>query len=165
MDLCILGWLKGGPSGYDGEIEGKILDTSISIHIDPGSCWSYVAPNTIDLCKLGKVKHDKPWLVQLAIGTKHKVSEIVKDCEVNLNGFPTKVNLNILPLGSYDIIIGMDWLEQHHVMLDFLHKSILCTDSRGNQVKIQGIGKKISVRQISFLQAKKCIGKDANCLQ
>ena len=37
-----------------------------------------------------------------------KVSEIVKYCEVNLNGFPTKVNLNILPLGSHDILIDMD---------------------------------------------------------
>ena len=70
---------------------------------------------------------------------KHKVLKIVKECEVNLNGFLTKVNLNILPLGSYDILIGMDWLEQHHVMLDCLHKYILCTNSLGNQVKVQGI--------------------------
>ena len=53
----------------------------------------------------------------------------------------------------------MDWLEQHHVMLDFLHKSILCTDSQGNQVKVQGIPKKVFVRQISTLQAKKCVRK------
>ena len=80
--------------------------------------------------------------VQLAIGTKRKVSEIVKYFEVNLNGFPTKVNLNILPLGLYDILIGMDWLEKHHVMLDFLHKSILCTNGQGNQVMVQVIPKK-----------------------
>ena len=63
-----------------------------------------------------------------------------------MNGFPTRVNMNILPLGSYDILIGMDWLEEQHVMLDFLHKSILCTDSEGNQVKIQDIPKKVLVR-------------------
>ena len=53
----------------------------------------------------------------------------------------------------------MDWLEQHHAMIDCLHKSILCTDSQGNQVKVQGIPKKFSVRQISALQAKKCVRK------
>ena len=52
------------------EIEGKILNTSILILIDPSACRSYVAPNIVDLCKLGKVKHDKPWLVQLATDTK-----------------------------------------------------------------------------------------------
>ena len=81
------------------EIEGKILNTSISILIDPCACWSYVSPKIVDVYELGKVKHDKPWLVQLAIGTKWKVSEIVKECEVNLN---------ILPLGSYDVLIDMD---------------------------------------------------------
>ena len=127
------------------EIEGKILNTSISILIDPSSCQSYLSPQIVDECKIGKVKHVKPWLVQVATGTKRKVSEIVKESEVNLNGFPTIVNQNILPLGSYDVPIGRDWLEQHHVVLDFLHKSILCTDSEENQVKGQGIQKKFFV--------------------
>ena len=84
---------------------------------------------------------------------------MLKPCEVNLNGFLMKVNSNILPLGSYDVLIGMDWIEQNHVMLDCLHKSILCTDSQGNQVKVQGIPKKVSVRQIFSLQVKKCVRK------
>ena len=111
------------------EIERKILNTFVSILIDLGACQSYVAPKIVDLWKLGIVKHVKPWLVQLATSTKGKVSEIVTECEVNLNGFLAKVNVNILPLGSYDIVIDIDWLDQHHVMLDYLHKSILCTDS------------------------------------
>ena len=52
------------------DIEGKILNTSISIPIDPGAFRSYVSPKIVDVCKLGKVKHDKPWLVQLATGRK-----------------------------------------------------------------------------------------------
>ena len=104
------------------EIEGKILNTNISILINPSACHSYVSPKIVDECKLGKVKHDKPWLVQLATGTKRIVSKIVTNSEVNLN---------ILPLGSYDVLISMDWLEQHHVMLNFLHKSILCAASHG----------------------------------
>ena len=52
------------------EIEGNILNTSISILIDLGACWSYVSPKIVDVCKLGKLKHDKHWLVQLATGTK-----------------------------------------------------------------------------------------------
>ena len=90
------------------EIEGMILNTYIWILINNGASWSYVSPNIVDVCKLGKVKHDKCWLVQLAIGMKQIVSKIVKDCEVNLNGFPTRVNLNILPLRLYNIFIGMD---------------------------------------------------------
>ena len=53
----------------------------------------------------------------------------------------------------------MDWLEQHHVILDCLHKSMLCTNSQGNQVKVQDIPNKVYVRQISALQSKKYIRK------
>ena len=111
------------------EIEGNILNTSISMLIDPGALHSYVSPEIVGVCKLGKFKHEKPWLVQLATGMKHTISKIVKDCEVNLYGFPTRVNVNILPLGSYDGLIGMDTLGLHYVMLGCLHKSILCTYS------------------------------------
>jgi len=39
-----------------------------------------------------------------------------------MNGFKTQANLNLLPLGSYDILIGMDWLEKHRVILNCMTK-------------------------------------------
>jgi hypothetical protein len=33
-------------------------------------------------------------------------------CELSIDGQSKKLNLNILPFGSYDLIIGMDWLEK-----------------------------------------------------
>ena len=128
------------------KIKGKVSNISISIFIDPIAFQSYVSPNIVDTCKINKVKHEKAWMIQLATSTKRKVLELVRDCEVNLNMFPTEIDLNILPLGSYNVLISMDWLEQHHGVLDCLNKSILCMDSQGNQTKIQGIPKKVSVR-------------------
>ena len=52
------------------EIEGNISNTSISVLIDPGACQSYVSPQIVETCKLGIVKHEKLWLVQLATGMK-----------------------------------------------------------------------------------------------
>jgi hypothetical protein len=51
------------------ETEGTIVNHLVSILIDPGSNLSYVAPQTVEKCKLQQVKHVKSWLVQLAIGT------------------------------------------------------------------------------------------------
>ena len=83
----------------------------------------------------------------------------MREYEVKLNNSPPKIDLNILPLGSYDVLIGMDRLEQHHVMLDCLYKSILCTDRKGNHMNIQGIHKKVFIWQISSLEVKRCIRK------
>ena len=47
-------------------------------------------------------------MVQLATGTKIKISELAEGCKDEMNGFITEVYLSILPLVSYDILIGMD---------------------------------------------------------
>jgi hypothetical protein len=90
------------------EMEGMIVNHLVSILIDPGSKLSYVAPQTIDKCKLQTVRHVKLWLVQRASGTKRKVTEVIPACLFIMNGFPTQATLNILPLGYYEMLIGMD---------------------------------------------------------
>ena len=105
---------------------------------------------------LMRSKHEKSWLVQLATGTKRKVTELVKSYSVDMKGMSTKAELNILPLGSYDCLIGMDWLDQHHALLDCRNKRFTCLDEEGNQVTIQGIPRAMAVREISTMQLKKC---------
>jgi hypothetical protein len=141
------------------EIEGKILDTRISILIDPGATLSYITPDVVELNKLKKQKHEKPWLVQLATGTKRKVVNFISDLEFSLDGQKIRTNLNILPLGSYDMIIGMDWLEQHKAVLDCYTKILSYKDNFGTVRTTQGIPKPVSVRQVSAMQFKKCIRK------
>jgi hypothetical protein len=90
------------------EMEGMITNHLVSILIDPGSNLSYIAPKAVDKCKLEPHKHAKPWLVQLATDTKRKVMEFIPSCRFTMSEFPTQETLNILPLGSYDLLIGMD---------------------------------------------------------
>jgi hypothetical protein len=67
----------------------------------------------------------------MAIRAKRKVNEMVKECLVDMNGLSTKEYLNIFPLGSYDCLIGRDWLDQHHVVLDCHDKEFTCSDEEG----------------------------------
>ena len=95
------------------EVSSKIVEQSIYILIDPGSTHSYITPRVVEICAFKKVKHRKSWLVQLATRTKRKVSEVVEKCPLIMNGLVTCIDLNVLPLCSYDVLIGMDWLEAH----------------------------------------------------
>jgi hypothetical protein len=101
------------------EMEGMITNRLISILIDPGSNLRYVVPQTIYKCKRQPVRHVKPWLVQLAIGTKRRVAEVIPSCQFIMDGLPTQATLNILPLGSYDLLDGMDWLATYKTTLDY----------------------------------------------
>ena len=72
-----------------------------------------------------------------------------------MNGLITYVDMNVLLLGSYDVLSGMDWLEYHRVKLDCYNKNFECMDEEGNPGIVRGIPKVISVRQISAMKLKK----------
>jgi hypothetical protein len=116
---------------------------------------SYISPKATDKCKLEPHKHTKPCLVQLATGTKRKVAEAILACQFTMGEFPSQATLNILPLGSYDLLIGMDWLATYKSILDCYHKTLECVSEGGRRITIQGIQKLISVRRISALQMKR----------
>ena len=56
----------------------------------------------------------------------------------------TFVDLNVLPLGSYDVLIGRDWLEAHRAKLDCYNKNFECLDEEGKLKVVKGIPKVIS---------------------
>ena len=48
-------------------------------------------------------------------------------------------DLQFIPLGSYDVVIGIDWLGSHRASIDCRKKTILCKDDQGKDSKIVGI--------------------------
>jgi hypothetical protein len=128
------------------EVDSKINDQHITILIDSGTSHSYIDPNIVEIFHLQRSKHGKYWLVYFSIRDKRIINEMVKDCPMDMNGLDTKVDLNIIPLGSYDFLIGMDWLDKHHDILYFYNKDFTCLDEEGNLRQIQGIPKEVSIR-------------------
>jgi hypothetical protein len=61
------------------EVEGKIDNQPITILIDSRSIHSYINSNIVEIFHLQRSKHKKSWSVQLVIGAKRKISELVKD--------------------------------------------------------------------------------------
>ena len=98
-------------------------------------------------------------MVQVATGTKGKISELVKGCPLSMNGLNTIAYLNIIHLGSYDVLIRMDWLDTHHAGLDCYNKTFTCLNEEGNGEMVKGIRMPISIKKISCLQLNKCLRK------
>ena len=71
----------------------------------------------------------------------------------------TKSNSDIIPLGYYEILLGMDWLESHYAILDFHNKGMTRLDEDGNYVQLKAIPRLIIVREISAIQLKIYIWK------
>jgi hypothetical protein len=141
------------------EVEGKIINQHVSILIDLGASHCYIDPKIVDRLHLETSKLGKSSLVQLATGTKRRIHNMVKGCFISLNGVNTSVDLNIIPLGYFDILIGMDWLDKHHVVLDCHSNTFTCLDRDGKQSTVKRIPRSISIREISTLWLKRCFRK------
>lgn len=65
---------------------------------------------------------------------------------LDMNGKRIKTELNVLHLGSYELLIGMDWLECHRAIINFLDKTFTCIDDEGRDKIVKGIPRPIRVR-------------------
>jgi hypothetical protein len=136
------------------EVEGKINDQPIAILIDSGASHSYLDPKMVERFHFPRSKLGKSWLVQLATGAKRRINEMVKECPMDMNGLSTREDLNIIPLGSYDFLIGMDWLDKHHVVLDCYNKAFTCLDEEGNLRTSSGYSKGSNYQRSFILAAE-----------
>jgi hypothetical protein len=127
-------------------VEGKISNQPIEILIHSGASHSYINSKTFEICLLQRSKNKKSWLVQLAIGAKRKINDIVEGFPIDMNGLSTKVYVNIIPSGLYECLISMDWLEKCHAILDSYKKTIICLEEEGKQGQIQYIMRVVVVR-------------------
>jgi hypothetical protein len=64
-----------------------------------------------------------------------------------------------MALGTYDLIIGMDWLESHRALVDFYNKKVLFQNDLGEAIVIEGIKREVTLRLISSQKFKKCTRK------
>ena len=70
--------------------------------------------------------------------------------------------MNVFPLGSYDMIIGMGWLEKYKLVLNLFDKIFTYGDEDKIVKKVNVFSKHVSLRKISALQLGKCLRKGCN---
>jgi hypothetical protein len=105
----------------------------------------------VDRLHLEKSKLGKSILVQLATKTKRRIHDMVISCSISLNGVNNSIDLNNISLGYYYIIIGVNWLDKHHVFLDCHNNTFTCLDGNGKQSTMKRVPRPISIREISSL--------------
>lgn len=102
---------------------------------------------------------NESWIVQLATWMKRRVEYWVRDFQIKLNGMLTVANLNVLPLGEYSILLGMDWMYLHQTKVYFFDNTIEFLDEVGEHRLLHGKLKPTLVRLISVVQSKRSCKK------
>ncbi|GJX10186.1 putative reverse transcriptase domain-containing protein [Tanacetum coccineum] len=60
---------------------------------------------------------DVSYAIELADGRVAKTNTVLRGCMLGLLGHPFNIDLMPIELGSFEFIIGMDWLANHHAVI------------------------------------------------
>ncbi|GJV48828.1 putative reverse transcriptase domain-containing protein [Tanacetum coccineum] len=60
---------------------------------------------------------DVSYVIELADGRITKTNTVLRGCTIGLLGHPFNIDLMPIELGSFDVIIGMDWLANNHAVI------------------------------------------------
>nr|GEV71237.1 hypothetical protein [Tanacetum cinerariifolium] len=105
-----------------------------SILFDTGADMSFVAFSS--LIDIVPTIIDYGYDVELANGKIITVNTLIWGCTLNFLNHPFNIDLMPVELGSFDIIIGMEWLSWYHAVIDCAEK-IVCIPF-GNEILIFG---------------------------
>ncbi|GJV36152.1 putative reverse transcriptase domain-containing protein [Tanacetum coccineum] len=99
-------------------------DRYASILFDTGADRSFVSTTFSSIIDITPTTLDHYYDVELADGKIIGINTIIRGCTLNLLNHPFNINLMPVELGSFDVIIGMDWLSKYHAVIDCAEKIV-----------------------------------------
>nr|GEZ46898.1 hypothetical protein [Tanacetum cinerariifolium] len=138
--------LRGGDSNLKSNtVTGMFLlnNRYALILFDTGADRSFVSTAFSALLNIAPTALDNHYDVKLADGKIIGVNAILRGCTLDFLNYPFNIDLMPVPLGSFDVIIGMDWLREYHavivcdekiVRVPFGNETLIFQDKRNDQV-------------------------------
>ncbi|GKE00533.1 putative reverse transcriptase domain-containing protein [Tanacetum coccineum] len=99
-------------------------DRYASILFDTGADRSFVSTTFSSLIDITPTTLDQYYDVELADGKLIRINTIIWGCTLNFLDHPFNINLIPVELGSFKVIIGMDWLAKYHAVIDCAEKIV-----------------------------------------
>ncbi|GKF03103.1 putative reverse transcriptase domain-containing protein [Tanacetum coccineum] len=152
--------IGGGANSDSNVITGTFLlnNCYASMLFDSGADRSFVSSTFSTLLDVAPSTLDTSYAVELADRRISETNVVLRGCTVGLLGHPFDIDIMPVELGSFDVIIGMDWLAKYHALIIYDEK-VVCIPC-GDEVLIirgddYGNGSKLNI--ISCIKTKKYI--------
>ncbi|GKB22002.1 putative reverse transcriptase domain-containing protein [Tanacetum coccineum] len=88
-----------------------------SILFDTGADRSFISTAFSSLINIAPTPLENSYDVELADGKIVGIDTIIRGCTLNFLDHPFNIDLMPVELGSFDVIIGMDWLRKYHAVI------------------------------------------------
>nr|GEU93850.1 hypothetical protein [Tanacetum cinerariifolium] len=109
------------------------------ILFDTGANRSFVSTNFSALIDITPTTLENHYDVEVADGKIIRVNTIIRGFTFNFMNHPFNIDMMLIPLGSFDVIIGMDWLTTYHGVI-ICDEKIVRVPFRRKMLIFQGNG-------------------------
>ncbi|GJX44036.1 putative reverse transcriptase domain-containing protein [Tanacetum coccineum] len=109
----------GGTNPNSNVVMGTFLlnNCYASMLFDSGADRSFVSTTFSALLNVVPTTLDTSYAVELADGRISETNIVLRGCTLGLLGHPFDIDQMPVELGSFDVIIGMDWLAKYHALI------------------------------------------------
>ncbi|GJS82460.1 putative reverse transcriptase domain-containing protein [Tanacetum coccineum] len=120
---------------------------------DSGADYSFVSTTFIPL--LG-IERDLGFSYKIKIASRQlvEIDKVIKGCKLEIEGHVFDINLIPFGSGSFDVIIGMDWLSDHKAKIIYHEKSVMIPLLDGKVLRVLGEKLEEKVGQLMSARTK-----------
>nr|GEU55459.1 putative reverse transcriptase domain-containing protein [Tanacetum cinerariifolium] len=127
-----------------------------TVLFDSGSDKSFVNTSFSHLTDIDPVGLNTSYEVELADGRVASNNIVLKGCTINLVGHLFKIDLMPIELGTFDVIIGMDWLVEQDAVIMY-GKKVVHVPYKNKTLVVEGNRGTSRLKVISCIKARKFI--------
>nr|GEW16594.1 putative reverse transcriptase domain-containing protein [Tanacetum cinerariifolium] len=123
---------------------------------DSGADRSFVSIKFSTLINIKLVEVDTSYEVELDYGKIVSTNNVLKGCTLNLLNHSFPIDLMVIELGSFDVVIGMDWLSKNDAAILCGEKKIRIS-LKNKALIIEGDRNQSRLKILSCIKARKYI--------
>ncbi|KAD3642175.1 hypothetical protein E3N88_31399 [Mikania micrantha] len=131
-----------------------------SVLFDTGADKSFISLEFEPLLAKNRTRLENTYTVEVADGSPIKIDSVIREVQLNLNEHTFLIDLIPMQLGSFDIIVGMDWLTQNRAEIVCAEKYIRIPLPSGDTLHVYGEKPTRGLKLMSCTTARKYLRKN-----
>ncbi|KAJ9544641.1 LOW QUALITY PROTEIN: hypothetical protein OSB04_024348 [Centaurea solstitialis] len=136
-----------------------INDHYAPVIFDSGADRSFVSLGFRPLIPLASESLDEVYSIELADGRELKACDVLLNCTLSLADELFSIDLIPIELGSFDAVVGMDWLSQNRATIGCYEKTVRIQLPDGRTLVIEGERPNRSLGIVSCMKAHSYLRK------
>ncbi|GKA44189.1 putative reverse transcriptase domain-containing protein [Tanacetum coccineum] len=105
------------PDSHVVRVEFLLNNCYASMLFDSGADRSFVSSTFSAMLDVAPSTLDTSYVVKLVDGRISEINVVLRGCTLGLLGLSFDIDLMPIELGSFDVIIGMNWLAKYHALI------------------------------------------------